>query len=70
VRIDGFTARETAFDALLQPVQATVELSLTVLRDRELQAEMTLANVFAIAYQAARTASATVGIAQGVELML
>lgn len=70
VRIDSFTARETGFDALLQPVQATVDLSLTVLRDRDLQADMTLATVMATAYQAVRTASATVGIAQGVELML
>ncbi|SEQ80172.1 hypothetical protein SAMN05444745_11158 [Arthrobacter sp. OV608] len=70
VRIDSFTARETGFDALLQPVQATVDLSLTVLRDRDLQADMTLAKVMATAYQAVRTASAAVGIAQGVELML
>lgn len=70
VRIDSFTARETGFDALLQPVQATVDLSLTVLRERDLQADMTLAKVMATAYQAVRTASATVGIAQGVELML
>jgi len=70
VRIDSFTARETGFDALLQPVQATVDLSLTVLRARDLQADMTLANVLATAYQAVRTAAAVVGIAQGVELML
>lgn len=70
VRVDSYTARETGFDALLQPVQATVDLSLTVLRESDLRADMTLAHVMASAYQAVRTASATVGIAQGVELML
>ena len=70
VRIDSYTARETGFDALLQPVQATVNLSLTVLRDRDLSPDMTLANVMATAYQTVRTSSAAVGLAQGVELML
>jgi len=70
VRIDSFTARETGFDALLRPVQATVDLSLTVLRSADLRADMTLANVLATAYQAVRTASAVVGIAQGVELQV
>ena len=32
VRIDSFTAHETGFNAALLPVQATVDLSLTVLR--------------------------------------
>lgn len=70
VRIDSMTVRETGFDGLLQPVQATVDLALTVLRERDLQSDMTLAKVMATAYQAVRTASAVVGIAQGVELML
>ncbi len=70
VRIDSCTVHETAFDVLLQPVQATVDLGFTVLRDRDLQSHMTLANVMAMAYQAVRKASATVGIAQGVELLL
>jgi hypothetical protein len=70
VRIDSYTARETGFDALLQPVQATVDLSLTVLRDRDLSPDMTLANVMATAYQTVRTAGAVIGIAQGLELML
>jgi hypothetical protein len=69
VRIDTYTARETAFDSALQPVQATVDLSVTVLRDRDLAADQTLANVMAAAYQAVRTGLAAVGIAQGVELM-
>ncbi|NJP31896.1 hypothetical protein [Micromonospora thermarum] len=70
VRVDSCTIHETGFDALLQPVQATVDLSLTVLRSRDLSPDLKLANVLATAYQAVRTASATVGIAQGVELML
>lgn len=70
VRIESYTAHETGFDALLQPVQATVDLSLTVLRDSDLAADMTLAKVLANAYQAARSALAVAGVAQGVELML
>ncbi|PZF95814.1 hypothetical protein C1I99_17820 [Micromonospora deserti] len=70
VRVDSCTIHETGFDAMLQPVQATVDLSLTVLRSRDLSPDLKLANALATAYQAVRTASATVGIAQGVELML
>lgn len=70
VRIDSFSAHETGFDSMLQPVQATVDLSLTVLRDLDLGADMTLARVMATAYQTVRTAMAVTGIAQGVELML
>lgn len=70
VRIESYTVHETGFDALLQPVQATVDLSLTVLRESELAADMTLAKVLANAYQAVRSALAIVGVAQGVELML
>lgn len=70
VRIDSYTARETAFDAMLQPVQASVDIALTVLRDTDLGKEMTLAKVLAIAYQTVRTTAAVAGIAQGVELML
>jgi hypothetical protein len=70
VRIDTYTAHETGFDALLQPVQATVDLSFTVLRPSDLDPAMTLSTVMATAYQTVRTASAAVGIAQGVELML
>lgn len=70
VRIDGFTCQETGFDSLLQPVQATVDLSLTVLRDFDLESSMALARVMATAYQVIRTGMAVVGLAQGVELML
>jgi hypothetical protein len=70
VRIDSYTARETAFDAMLQPVQASVDISLTVLRGSDLGQEMKLANVLATAYQTVRTTAATAGLAQGVELML
>jgi hypothetical protein len=70
VRIDSYTAQETAFDAMLQPVQANVEIALTVLRSSDLDAEMKLATVLAMAYQTVRTAAATAGLAQGVELML
>lgn len=70
VRIDSFTARETGFNAALLPVQATVDLSLTVLRDTDLTSDLKMANFIANAYQAARSALAIGGVAQGVELML
>ena len=70
VRIDSYTAHETGFNAALLPVQATVDLSLTVLRDTDLTSDLKMANFVANAYQAARSALAIAGVAQGVELML
>jgi hypothetical protein len=69
VRIDSYIAHETGFNAALLPVQATVDLSLTVLRNRDLTSDLKLANFMAYAYQAARSALAITGVAQGVELM-
>ena len=69
VRIESYTAHETGFDELLQPIQATVDLSLTVLRDTDLAADMILAKVLANAYQASRSALALAGLAQGLEVM-
>jgi hypothetical protein len=70
VRIDSYTAHETGFNAGLLPVQATVDLSLTVLRGTDLTGDLKMANFLASAYQAARSALAITGVAQGVELML
>jgi hypothetical protein len=70
VRVDSFTARETGFNAALLPVQATVDLSLTVLRDTDLTSDLKMANFLASTYQAMRSALAVTGVAQGVELML
>jgi hypothetical protein len=70
VRIDSFTAHETGFNAALLPVQATADISLTVLRDTDLDSSKKLAVFLADAYQAARSTMAVTGIAQGVELML
>lgn len=70
VRIDSFTAQETGFNAALLPIQATVDLSLTVLRETDLTSDLKMANFVASAYQAARSAMAVTGLAQGVELML
>jgi hypothetical protein len=70
VRIDSYTAHETGFNAALLPVQATVDLSLTVLRTTELTSDMKMANFLASSYQATRSALAITGVAQGVELML
>lgn len=70
VRIDSYTVNETGFNAALLPVQATVDLSLTVLRATDLTSDMKMANFVANAYQATRSAMAITGVAQGVELML
>jgi hypothetical protein len=70
VRIDSYTAHETGFNAALLPVQATVDLSLTVLRGSDLSSNLKMANFLASAYQASRSALAIAGVAQGVELML
>jgi hypothetical protein len=70
VRIDSYTTHETGFNAALLPVQATVDLSLTVLRNTDLTSDLKMANFIAYAYQAARSALAITGVAQGVELML
>jgi len=70
VRIDSFSAHETGFNSLLLPVQANVDLSLTVLRPADLPSDVKMANFLANAYQAARSALAIAGVAQGVELML
>ncbi len=68
VRLDSFTAVESGFDTGLQPVQATVDLSFTVLRERDFHSDMTYANAMASAYQAARADSAAQGVEQGVEV--
>jgi hypothetical protein len=70
VRIETYTAHETGFDATLQPVQATVDLSLTVLRPSDVDPALTLSTVMAAAYQTVRQAGAVAGVAQGLELMV
>jgi hypothetical protein len=70
VRIDSFSAHETGFNASLLAVQASVDITLTVLRPSDLPSDVKMANFLANAYQAARSALAIAGVAQGVELML
>jgi hypothetical protein len=70
VRIDSYSAHETGFSGDLLPVQATVDLSLTVLRETDLGHDQRAATFLASAYQATRTAMALTGVAQGVELLL
>jgi hypothetical protein len=70
VRIESYTATETGFNPALLPVQATVDLALTVLRESDLGHDQRAATFLASAYQASRTAMALLGVGQGVELML
>ncbi|MCW3819207.1 hypothetical protein ONA91_32675 [Micromonospora sp. DR5-3] len=70
VRITSFSAHETGFNAGLLPVQASVDLGLTVLRPSDLDSGLKMAGFLAQAYQATRSTLAVAGVAQGVELML
>ncbi|HEY5148256.1 MAG TPA: hypothetical protein VIJ23_00220 [Mycobacterium sp.] len=70
VRITSFTATETGFNAGLLPVQAAVDLGLTVLRPSDLDSGLKMASFLAQAYQAVRSAMAIAGVAQGVEMLL
>lgn len=70
VRVDSFSAHEKGFNSAMLPVQADVDIMVTVLRPSDLPSDVKMAKFLANAYQAARSALAAVGVAQGVELML
>ena len=60
---------ETAFDDLLNPIQATADLGLTVLRKEDLGADDTVARAAADFYKAAREVKAVLALPQTIELM-
>jgi hypothetical protein len=68
VRLKSLTIHETAFDELLNPIQATADLGLTVLRKEDLGADDTMARAAADFYKGAREVKALLSIPQMVEL--
>lgn len=68
VVLSSLTIRETAFDELLNPVHATADLGLTVLRNADLDAGDTLAKAAADYYQGAREVKAIASLVQILEL--
>jgi hypothetical protein len=68
VRLSSLTIRETAFDALLNPIHATADLGLTVLRKAELDKDDTFARAAADYYQGAREVKAVAALPQVIEL--
>jgi hypothetical protein len=69
VRLKTLTIHETAFDELLNPIQATADLSFTVLRVDDLSSDDTVARAAAKYYQVAREAKAFLQLAQIPELI-
>lgn len=67
VLLKSLTIRETAFDDLLNPIHATADLGLTVLRKEDLPGE-TVAQAAADYYRAAREAKAVLQLPQTIEL--
>jgi hypothetical protein len=68
VRLTSLTVRETAFDELLNPIHATADLGLRVLRAADLAADQTIARAAADYYQGLREAKAVLQLPQMIEL--
>jgi hypothetical protein len=67
VILKSLTIRETAFDDLLNPIHATADLGMTVLRKQDLPGE-TVAQAAADFYSAAREVKAVLQLPQMIEL--
>lgn len=68
VTVTSLTIRETGFDALLNPIHASVDLALTVQRKEELPADEQFARAAADVYQGAREVKAVLQLPQMLEL--
>jgi hypothetical protein len=68
VRLNSLTIHETAFDELLNPVQASADVGFTVIRTQDLDAGDTFARAAADFYQGAREVKAVLSISQTFEL--
>ncbi len=68
VHLKSLTIKETAFDELLNPIHATADLGLTVLRKEELPKDETVARMAADYYQGAREVKAVLQLPQMIEL--
>lgn len=67
VRLKSLTVRETAFDELLNPIQATVDLGFTVLRSVDISADDAIAQAAAKYYQGSREVKAVLSLPQILE---
>ena len=67
VRLTSLTVTETAFDELLNPIQASADLGLTVLRTTDLAKDDTIARAAATYYQGAREVKAVLALPQLLE---
>jgi hypothetical protein len=68
VELRSLSIRETAFDELLNPIHATADLGLTVLRKADLPKDETVARIAADYYQGLREAKAVLQLPQMIEL--
>jgi hypothetical protein len=68
VRLTSLTIRETAFDELLNPIQASADVGFAVIRPEDADAGDIVTRAAAIAYQAAREAKAIAALEQIAEL--
>lgn len=68
VRVDALTIRETAFDALLNPLHATAEISFTVLRTADVPKDDKVMAMAAAYYQVLRETKAVLSPAQVIEM--
>ena len=69
VRLTDLTIRETAFDGLLNPIHATADVGLRVLRAADLGEDERFARAAAAYYQGAREIRAALQIPQTAELI-
>lgn len=67
VRLKSLTVRETAFDELLNPIHASADLGLTVLRSVDIARDDAIAQAAAKYYQGSREAKAVLSLPQVVE---
>jgi len=68
VQVKSLTVRETAFDELLNPIHATADIGLTVLRKSDLPLDEKFARAAAEFYQGAREVKAVLSLPQMIEL--
>lgn len=68
VRMTSLSIHETAFDELLNPVHASADVGLTVLRKDDLGPDDTIARAAADFYKAAREVKAVLAIPQTIEM--
>ncbi|MDI2131690.1 hypothetical protein QI554_36725 [Yinghuangia seranimata] len=68
VRVEALTVRETAFDALLNPLHATAEISFTVLRKADVPKDDKVMVMAAAYYQVLRETKAVLAPLQAIEM--